>query len=251
MDKEDFFACMKQKALSDYEVYLKTDQILSCQKEFHELCNEDELQFQIVHQVEEMLLKLMGYTLVNIREHMMLDETYRVLTLFQRVHLIQKRLLDMMDLLETMSPADYQAIRLHLGAGSGVTSPGFKTLMVIFPELWKTFAACYLEKKHLTIEQIYSSKYCHDDSYSVAEALAELDELYHRFFKRHLDLIARTIGDNSKSLRGRPVETLRQHAEMHLFPELWDIRNQMTDAWGQEYGIVRPGLGADKKYEHS
>ncbi len=242
MDKQKFYSMMKMKGISDYEIYLKTNEILSCQKDFSELCNQDELQFQIVHQIEEMLLKLMSYTLLDIDEYMQENKTFRVLTYFHRVHIIQQQLINMVDLLETMSPADYQAIRLHLGSGSGVTSPGFKVLYHIFPELWATYKTCYLDKNHLTMEQVYSSNYRHDDSYAVAEAMAEMDERYHRFFKRHMELISRTIGESSKSLRGRPVETLKSHSEKHLFPEIWNVRNQMTDLWGQEYGVVRKSI---------
>ena len=38
----------------DYELYLNTKRLLSCQSPFSELCNRDELQFQIVHQIEEL-----------------------------------------------------------------------------------------------------------------------------------------------------------------------------------------------------
>jgi tryptophan 2,3-dioxygenase len=242
MDKNYFYALMEAKGTSDYEVYLKTNELLSCQKKFQELCNQDELQFQIVHQIEEMLLKLISYTLLSIIDYMAEHKTFRVLTNFHRIHIIQKNIINMIDLLETMSPSDYQSIRLHLGAGSGVTSPGFKTLNTLFPEVWNSFKAHYLDYHQTSIEKIYSSAYEHEECYAIAEAMADMDELYHRFFKRHIELIGRTIGENSKSLRGRPVETLKAHSEQHLFPEIWDIRNQMTDLWGQEYGVVRPSL---------
>lgn len=244
MDKQELYSLMMKQGNSDYEIYLKTNQLLACQKDLNELCNQDELQFQIVHQIEELLLKLMAYSLIDICNYMEERKTFRVLTLFRRVHITQQQLINMMDLLETMSPYDYQSIRTFLGSGSGMTSPGFNVNREIFPKIWEAYKLYYLDKNKLTIEQIYHTAYSHDEAYAVAEALAEMDALYHRFFKRHLDLIARTIGDNSKSLRGRPVETLKAHAEQHLFPELWNIRNKMTDTWGQEYGVVRPSIGS-------
>lgn len=245
MDKEKLYSIIKARGKSDYEVYLNTNQLLSCQKDFKDLCNQDELQFQIVHQVEEMLLKLMAYTLIELAVYIEERKTFRVLTYFRRVHIIQHQLIDMMNLLETMSPADYQSIRTLLGNGSGITSPGFKTLKTIMPTIWDVYKENYLVKSNLTVEQIYWTEYLHNDAYAVAEALVEMDALYHRFFKRHLDLIARTIGTNSHSLRGRPVQALKAHSEQHLFPELWVVRDRMTDAWGQEYGTVRPAIGDD------
>jgi tryptophan 2,3-dioxygenase len=30
---------------------------------------------------------------------------------------------------------------------------------------------------------------------------------------------------------------------IRFFPELWDIRSQMTDTWGGKYGRVRDSIG--------
>src|SRR5688572_1193151 len=51
LDREFFYALMQGGKNLDYEVYLKTQPLLGCQKPFDALCNKDELQFQIVHQV--------------------------------------------------------------------------------------------------------------------------------------------------------------------------------------------------------
>jgi tryptophan 2,3-dioxygenase len=76
-----------------------------------------------------------------------------------------------------------------------------------------------------------------------AEALAEFDELFQKFRYEHMQLIHRTIGVSAKSLKGRPVEILEEGMRHKFFPELWEIRSQMTDRWGAEYGIKRHPLG--------
>ena len=48
MDREFFYSIMNGEGTLDYEIYLNTRALLSCQKGFHDLCNGDELQFQIV-----------------------------------------------------------------------------------------------------------------------------------------------------------------------------------------------------------
>jgi tryptophan 2,3-dioxygenase len=58
-----------------------------------------------------------------------------------------------------------------------------------------------------------------------------------------MQLIYRTIGFGSKSLKGRPVEILEDGMRHKFFPELWEIRGQMTDRWGAEYGVKRDSLG--------
>ena len=102
----------------------------------------------------------------------------------------------------------------------------------------------YLTRKHgLTIEKIYDSEYSHSDAYVVAEALAEFDELFQKFRYHHMQLIHRTIGLGAKSLKGRSVELLQEGMRHQFFPELWEIRNKMTDAWGARYGVVRDSIG--------
>ena len=70
----------------------------------------------------------------------------------------------------------------------------------------------------------------------MAEALAEFDELFQKFRYEHMQLIHRTIGFGSKSLKGRPVEILEDGMRHKFFPELWEVRGEMTDRWGAEYG---------------
>ncbi|MCC2617563.1 tryptophan 2,3-dioxygenase [Aestuariibacter halophilus] len=244
MYREKYHRLLEQPEMLDYGVYLNCDRLLQCQKPIGELCNADELQFQIVHQVEELWMKLAIYTLVDVLDYLEQENTHRVVTLMGRVHRIQRMMIDQLDLLETMSPKEYQEIRLQLGNGSGQESPGFRTLLKMPNDLWREFNAHYLEGRNKTVEQIYDSQYSHDDSYVVAEALIEFDELMQKFRANHLYLIHRSIGLGSRSLKGRPVELLESGARHRFFPELWDVRCEMTDAWGGEYGTVRDSISA-------
>ncbi len=244
MDREHFYAIMNGEGTLDYEIYLNTKALLGCQKDFPAFCNRDELQFQIVHQIEELWMKLIGYTLLDIDDYLQQENTNRVLTLFRRVHIAQKLMTEQLALLETMSPKEYQEIRLQLGNGSGQESPGFRTLLKMFLPLWNSFKTCYLDKHGLTVEKIYDSKYDHGDAYVVAEAMAEFDELFQKFRYHHMQLIYRTIGLGAKSLKGRSVEILEEGMKQQFFPELWEIRHKMTDAWGAQYGVKRDALGS-------
>lgn len=243
MDRDFFYSIMNGEGTLDYELYLNTKALLSCQKDFKDFCNADELQFQIVHQVEEMWMKLIGYTLLDIDDYIQKEETNRVITLFRRVHIALRLMIEQLALLETMSPKEYQEIRLRLGNGSGQESPGFRTLLRMHTPLWQSFKAYYIDKHGLTIEKIYNSEYSHSDAYVVAEAFAEFDELFQRFRAVHMQLIMRTIGLGAKSLKGRSVDLLNEGMRVRFFPELWEIRSQMTDHWGGEYGVVRDSIG--------
>ncbi len=244
MDREHVYATMNGEGSLDYEVYLNTKALLSCQKDFAAFCNHDELQFQTVHQVEELWMKLIGYTLLDVDDYLQQENTNRVVTLFRRVHIALRLMIEQLALLETMSPKEYQEIRLQLGNGSGQESPGFRTILKMPAHLWQSFRTHYLDRHALTVEKIYNSEYSHSDAYMVAEALAEFDELFQRFRFCHVQLIQRTIGLGAKSLKGRPVDRLMEGQRVMFFPELWDVRSQMTDQWGGRYGVVRDSIGA-------
>jgi tryptophan 2,3-dioxygenase len=39
------------------------------------------------------------------------------------------------------------------------------------------------------------------------------------------------------------VEILEDGMRHKFFPQLWEIRNEMTDEWGAEYGVKRDPIG--------
>ncbi|WP_040514828.1 tryptophan 2,3-dioxygenase family protein [Paraglaciecola polaris] len=240
--RQKYHTLLDNPEMLDYGTYLNCQQLLSAQKPLTELCNGDELQFQIVHQVEELWMKLMIYTLVDVLEYMQQENTLRVVSLMKRVTFIQRMMSQQLDLLETMSPKEYQQIRLQLGNGSGQESPGFRTLLKMPEDMWQVFEAHYLVGRGKSIEQIYDSQYSHDDSYILAECLAEFDEQLQKFRNLHMFLIQRSIGLEAKSLKGRAVTILENGAKHRFFAQLWDIRSAMTNTWGQAYGEIRDSI---------
>jgi tryptophan 2,3-dioxygenase len=242
MDRQRYHEMMRGNGRLDYELYLNTERLLACQKEPEDVCNPDELQFMIVHQVEELWMKLMASTLLDINDNMLALHSMKALTLFRRVHICQEMMTSQLSLLETMSPKDYQEIRLLLGNGSGQESPGFRVLLKMPTDLWCTYKKVYLEDGKRSLEQIYDSEYTHDDAYMIAEALAEFDEQFQKFRNAHMQLIYRSIGVAANSLKGRPVEILNEGLRQKFFPELWQVRAEMTDRWGGSYGRKREKL---------
>lgn len=242
MLREKYINELNNPQMLDYGVYLQCDKLLSCQKPLDQLSTHDELQFQLVHQVEELWMKQIIFTLIDVMEKMEEQKSIAVLSQMKRVHMIQKLMIQQLDLLETMSPKEYQQIRLQLGNGSGQESPGFVTLLKMPKDMWKIFELRYLDERKQTVKDIYDTQFSHCDAYAVAEALIEFDELMQKFRWNHMFLIRRSIGINSNSLKGRPVEILQTGARQQFFPALWDIRCEMSDAWGQAYGKVRDSI---------
>ncbi len=230
----------------DYGIYLQCDKLLSCQKPLDELATHDELQFQLVHQVEELWMKQIIFTLIDVMEKLSAGKSIAVLSQMKRVHMIQRLMIQQLDLLETMSPKEYQEIRLQLGNGSGQESPGFVTLLKMPKDIWHLFEKHYLVAREQTVNDIYDQAFAHCDAYAIAESLIEFDELMQKFRWNHIFLIRRSIGIDANSLKGRPVEILQTGARQQFFPELWDVRGAMSDRWGQENGKVRDSLRKQK-----
>ena len=245
---EDFYSLIaplfdsEKEELKDYEVYLNTQVLLNCQKKYTEAVNRDEIQFQIVHQVEELWMKLIAISLKEVLDSMHATDHGRVLTLFKRTNLLLDLMTSQLNILETMSIKDYQTIRLQLGNGSGQESPGFQVLLKFQKPLWDAFKQKYLDEPGITIEALYDENYSHDINYLIAEAMLDFDERFQHFRYHHIKLIHRSIGIASKSLKGRPIELLERGLKHQMFPELWEIRSTMTDKWGQNYGVKRDSI---------
>lgn len=242
MLEEGYYDTLEGQGHYDYEIYLNTKTLFSAQKRHHQLCNHDELMFQIVHQVEELWMKLIGYTVVDIVQNIEKKNTLKVTYFFKRVHAIQRLMINQMDLLDIMSPHDYQQIRLVLGNGSGIESPGFRNIKKIATLIWDKYFSYYLDAKIENIEKIYDIEYTHDERYVIAENLIDFDQLFQTFLQRHFLLVARNIGIDANSLKGRPNEYLATGTKRQFYPELWKIRGKMTNDWSDKNGLARESI---------
>src|ERR687886_2814922 len=104
---------------SDYERYLRTDELLALQKTPEEQVHRDELLFQTVHQSSELWLKLASTEVETATEHLRAKEIAPALRLLRRASLCMQFITAQLDMLEQMSPWEYQSIRKVLGHGSG------------------------------------------------------------------------------------------------------------------------------------
>jgi tryptophan 2,3-dioxygenase len=222
-----------QPGQSTYERYLRTEELLSLQKPEDELAHHDELQFQVVHQVFELWWKEAAFELRTIRTALQQFNYPYALRLLQRVLRIQYLMLDNMHMLETMSPWDFHGFRKLLGDGAGTDSPGFHALMMLSPLLWDDFTAA-LAHEQVSLIDIYM----HSDRYpllmEIAEALTDYDEVFQLFRTQHFKLAQRMIGPGSIGTGGTPMDMLERTLRDSFYPELWDVRNQLTKIADEE-----------------
>jgi len=213
---------------SVYERYLRTEELLSLQKPESELVHHDELQFQIVHQVFELWWKESAFELRTIRSLLREFNLPPALHLMQRVIRTQYLLLDNLRMLETMTPWDFHGFRKTLGDGAGTDSPGFHALMTLSPLLWDDFKAV-LQHERLTLIDVYTGPERYPQLVAFAEALTDYDEVFQMFRAQHFKLAQRMIGPGATGTGGTPMEILARTLNDVFYPELWEIRNKLTD----------------------
>jgi tryptophan 2,3-dioxygenase len=218
-------------ALTDYEKYIRTEQLLALQKAPGELTCHDEMQFQVVHQAAELWMKLIEHELRFACELLAGDQLARAVTTLRRVARVQRILLQQLDLLDTMAPIDYMTIRTGLGRGSGQESPGFRTMLRLPGEVvWPAFAA-YLDTTGVSLRDIYDHPHDHHPLFQLCEGLVEYDQLLQIWRYRHLMLVYRIIGTGTPSLKGKHSDLLAHGLKTRFFPALWDVRDDVFGDW--------------------
>jgi tryptophan 2,3-dioxygenase len=132
-----------------------------------------------------------------------------------------------LDMLEHLSPWEYQEVRKVLGHGSGFDSPGFRGVQKVSPLLGTAFHAAR-ERAGLTLPQVYTLAREHEDLYQLAELLIEWDERVVVWRARHFVVVERIIGGHVVGTQGTPVEVLGKLIHKRSYPELWEVRNELT-----------------------
>nr|WP_315259010.1 tryptophan 2,3-dioxygenase [uncultured Duganella sp.] len=112
-----------------YGDYLGLNQILHAQ---HPLSpNHNEMLFIIQHQTSELWMKLMLHEMRAVRTHIRADDLPPAFKMLARVARIMDQLVHAWDVLATMTPPEYTAIRPYLGASSGFQSHQYREIEFI------------------------------------------------------------------------------------------------------------------------
>jgi len=166
-DEEEFRPVLPGAGASDYERYLRTDELLALQKGPDEWVHRDELLFQSVHQSSEIWLK---HAWMEVEEATRLIEARDVagaLRLLWRANRAIRYVVSFLEHLELMSPWEYQEVRRVLGHGSGFDSPGFRAIRHVSPGLWSAFDTLRRERG-LSLLEVYNQGREHEDLYQLA-----------------------------------------------------------------------------------
>jgi tryptophan 2,3-dioxygenase len=245
-----------------YGSYLRVADLLEQQVLVSDPAAHDELLFITVHQVYELWFKQMLHELTAARDQMLAGETYLPRKALQRVHVIERVLIQQVQVLETMTPQDFLAFRAHLSPASGFQSVQFRELEFLSgardpayvermrqastaeqermwrrleePSLWDAFltlmstrgyATATEDERRASLLRIARNAIEAPELWELSEGLLEHDSLASQWRSRHVDMVERQIGTKSGTGGSSGAPYLRTRLAVRYYPELWELRS--------------------------
>jgi tryptophan 2,3-dioxygenase len=252
-----------------YGSYLRIDELLRLQRPQSDPLHHDEMLFIVIHQIYELWFKQMLHELEAVKGYLSAGDALRAARSFGRVHAIQHVLEQQVDVLETMTPHEFNAFRNLLNPASGFQSVQFRELEFLCgvgkteylrhlettdadrvrldarlaePTLYdalKTFLArrgYATESPEALVEsfrQIYDDAEQHTDLYVLLEAFIEFDERFLLWRGRHVRMVERMIGHKPGTGGSMGVRYLETTLGKKFFPELWEVRTVLGGGLAQ------------------
>lgn len=252
-----------------YGSYLRIPELLSLQRPLSDPPHHDEMLFIVIHQVYELWFKLTLHELDAAVGFLERDDLLRVAKAFRRIHAIQRILESQVDVLETMTPQEFNAFRDGLNPASGFQSAQFREIefrcglrgnenylkhLEITPEererlerrlreptLYDSLKG-YLTRHGFdtssrdamiaTFRTIYENEEAHYTLYLLLEDLIEFDERVLLWRGRHIRMVERMIGMKPGTGGSLGAAYLQTTLTRRFFPELWEVRTVLGGATG-------------------
>ena len=196
------------EARTDYERYLNTEELLALQKSPDEWVHRGRAavpgRAPVVRALAQARLERHGRCGGARRARTTLGAALRLL---RRASMCMRFITGQLDMLEQMSPWEYQEIRKVLGHGSGFDSPG-RQGAAARDGAARRGVPRRRERAGLSLLDLYVQGREHEQLYQLAEALMELDEWMQTWRIRHYRVVARVIGEHVIGTQGTPVEVL-------------------------------------------
>jgi tryptophan 2,3-dioxygenase len=235
-----------------YGAYLKVPELLQLQKRLSE--EHDELLFIVAHQVYELWFKVILHELEAARDRIAADDIFFARHFLQRVHVIEKLLVEQIEVLETMSPQDFLAFRWKLAPASGFQSVQFREIEFLSglkepkylerldatpeemerlrmrleqPSVDDAFRALLERRGSPSLLDVFRDREHHGDLFDLCEALLDHDEVFAHWRARHVLMVERQIGGKTGTGGSTGAQYLRTTLGKRFYPELWKVRSQL------------------------
>ena len=148
-----------------YGAYLDLDTLLSAQHPRSEPPQHDELLFIVQHQVSELWLTLLLHELRSARALLAADDLAPALKRLARVKHVQRQLVEMWDVLATLTPSEYAEIRPFLATSSGFQSDQYRAVEFLLgnknADMLRVFE--HDERAHTGLEELLAEPTLYDE----------------------------------------------------------------------------------------
>lgn len=114
-----------------YSNYLKIDELLDLQQPKSEPEEHDEMLFIIIHQTYELWFKQILHEFDKLRHELEDGHTWTSVKSMQRILTILKTMVAQIDILETMTPLEFESFRDFLDEASGFQSVQFREVEIL------------------------------------------------------------------------------------------------------------------------
>src|SRR5471032_1403064 len=111
-----------------YGSYLQIDELIDLQAPRSNPPQHDEMLFIVIHQVYELWFKQILHELDGTIAYLQNDAISACVKKLRRIHVIQRIIGEQVDVLETMSPQDFNAFRSDINPASGFQSAQFREI---------------------------------------------------------------------------------------------------------------------------
>ena len=167
-----------------YGSYLAVDELLALQRPRSD-GEHDEMLFIVIHQVYELWFKQVLHEVDHVIALLEARDAYRVQHSLKRILTILKVLVAQLDILETMTPLEFQSFRTRLEAASGFQSDQFRQLEFVLGNKSKPAIERFpsASRARLALERRYGSptlwdaflKYLSHEGYAIPPASLSRD----------------------------------------------------------------------------
>lgn len=211
-----------------YSEYLQLDKILSSQQRLSN--HHDEMLFIIIHQVSELWMKLMLHELQAAIVAIEKDDMQPAFKMLSRVTRLQSQIIQVWDVLSTMTPSEYLEFRESLGKASGFQSYQYRLLE--FALGYKTRHILKIYEKDEGIHQLLEEAYQKPGIYDVS-----IKALHRAGFAINPDLLTR---DFSKPYDRDPSVAKAWKAvylDVETYWDLYQLAEKLVDIedWLQQW----------------
>jgi tryptophan 2,3-dioxygenase len=254
-----------------YGSYLRLPQLLDAQHLESDPPAHDELLFITIHQVYELWFQQLLHEAETVRDALVSTQAesggrdlWFARHLLGRMHVIERVLVQQVDVLETMTPQDFLEFRQRLAPASGFQSVQFRELEFLSgakdaayvdrfrgltdeekvrlarrleePSLWDGFVHVLGEAGldvssdeaiTASVREAAHHRSSYADIWGLAEALLQHDELAAAWRGRHVVMVERMIGSRTGTGGSTGATYLRSRLDMKYYPLLWDLRSAL------------------------